>query len=1382
MNLRFNKYIVILFLMLFSLSLSAQTKKLRFDHLTTDNGLSNNYVTHIFQDKRGFLWISTRNGLNRYDGQVFKKYEYLPGRLNSLSDNEINHVYEDSKGLFWIATQDGLNILNPYNEKINIFTLDSLISSNEVTATAEDKFGNIWIGTRTGLNLYNRLTKQISVFTNDPSNKNSLSSNIIKAICSDKNGNLWIGTVRGLCKFNYQSNSFLVFLNDTIKPGSVAGNIISYISEDRSGNLWVGTTNGLSKTIINDNNIHFENYYFDDDTEKTKKLNRIRSFDDDSKGNLWIGTMGGGLILFNPTSHKFFHYEFSLNDASSINDNQIFAVCVDNFDNVWIGSSKRGISKFSPSKTRFELFKPETFALKDLPINDITSVYPDKENKLWLGTNGNGVFVYEIDENHYPGNLLFELNNNERGQLSSNYITSILKDKDGNYWIGTLAGGLNRFNPLTKKTEIFKNYFDDLLTISNNYVNTIYEDSEGSIWVGTSAGGVNKFDKTKNSFTRFTYNPDTSTHKSLNSPEVTSIYEDGYSNMWFGTTTGGLNKFNRKLEKFTYYTYSNEDKSGISSRKILCMYEDKKNQLWIGTFGGGLNLFKNNSFIHYGEEDGLSSNIIYAIIEDDSGNLWLTTHKGISRFNLTTREIKNYDESDGLQGRDFNPRASSKHPVSGTIYFGGTRGLNIYNYNLTPENLTPPVVLVTDFKIFNSSVVPGKESTIQESISYAKEINLSHDQAVISFSFVALDFTSPDKNQYAYMLEGFDREWIYSGNIREVTYTNLDPGDYVFHVKATNSDGVWSKKGTQIAITINPPFWATWWAYIFYVIIILAVFLFIRKYEMNRIKLKNDLKQKQFEADKFHEVDQIKSRFFANISHEFRTPLTIILGSLDKLRSKSGNNTGDKEYHLVKNNASRLLQLINQLLELSKIESGNVKLEAAEGDIVKFTKRISASFSSLALQKNLKLTFNGYDVDSSNNSGSILVYFDKKKLETVFYNLLSNAIKFTPKDGLINISVIQNKEYVKLGFENSGIEIPQEKLSKIFDRFYQADDSGTRNFEGTGIGLSLVKEFIELHKGSIEVENKNNLTTFTIYLKLGKNHLNDDEFILNVKEDEKVSTSETNTEIKIPASEIISEQEVKDANKTIILVVEDNADLREMVKEHLQDKYFVLEAENGLVGLKSAEEHIPDLIISDIMMPEMDGYKLCSKIKTNEKTNHIPVILLTAKASTEDKLEGLETGADDYLIKPFNEDELKIRVRNLIAIRRQMREKYQSHMLLKPADVVVPSSQKLFVDKLVSLIEKNINNEEFSVEILSEEIGMSRTQLHRKVKALTNQSASEFIRNFRLQKAAELLKQDAGNIAEISYQVGFGSQAYFTKVFQEAYKTTPLDYKKQKTK
>ncbi len=1386
MTFHLNKYLILTFIFLLSSIILAQSYQIRFEHITTDDGLSSNRISHIFQDRKGFLWISTEDGINRYDGYNFKQFRQITGNLNSISDFAVEYIFEDSKGLFWISTREGLDLFDPVKEIFTHFKPikndTTSLSSEKITVIGEDKFGKIWVGTRKGLNLFDPVKSTFRHFTNDEKNKKSLSSNYITAIYLDSYGNLWIGTRNGLNKFDYKTEQFDIYLPEQNNSKSIVGKGISCIIEDENKNLWVGTTSGLSKLTLKDNNIiQFENYVSDPVDSNSLSSNNIRVIAEDKSGKLWIGTSNEGVCVFNKEKKLFKRIQYSEENVYSINENRIYAICIDDFDNIWIGTLSSGLNKYNPSKERFGLFQPVPNSKKDVPGNNISSILLDNTRNLWLGTTGAGIFVYSLNSYSEPGKLLFVLNTRSSPALSNDYAMSMIQDRSGKIWIGTFGGGLNSYEPGTKEIKVYKNNPDDSVSLSANYIHMVYEDSQGFIWIGTGLGGLNKFDKNTKSFEHFTNSLNmVDNPKYLNSFEVSSILEDDIDHLWIGTTIGGSSRFNKKNKLFEHFRHHQEDGNSIGSNRVNCIYKDKEQRLWFGTFSGGLNLYneKTSSFTKILISDGLPSNIIESIIEDFDADIWLGTANGISRYNPKSKNIRNFDISDGLQGKESYENSIVRDEKTGSLFFGGANGLNIYHPGSIKENETPPQIVITDFKLFNKSVTVSESSVLTEAFPYTKEIVIDYDQNVFSFEFAALDYTDPQKNEYAYKLEGFDKDWVNSGKKREATYTNLSPGSYVFKVKGTNSDGVWNEKGTSLSLIINPPLWRTWWAYTIYVVLIVTGFFTVRKYELNRIKLRNDLKLKEFESKKLQEVDQLKSRFFANISHEFRTPLTIILGSLEKLKAKIESSDNEKEISIMKRNASRLLQLINQLLELSRIESGSIQLRASEYDVVKFAKRIIASFSSLAHQKNLSLTFNSTNIESTTINEKTQIYFDTKKLETAFYNLLSNAVKFTPAGEKIDVSISKEDRFVIIVFLNTGVEIPSENVEKIFDRFYQVDDSGTRNFEGTGIGLSLVKEYIELHKGKIEVESKNHMTTFTVYLPIGKSHLKEDQIIPYENLDVETIEKYHKEKVSFTASEI-SDNEVIEPDKTIILVVEDNPDLREMIKEYLQDDFSVLEAENGIEGMKLADKTIPDLIISDIMMPEMDGYELTRKIKSNEKTNHIPVVLLTAKAATEDKLEGLETGADDYLIKPFNEKELIIRVKNLIKIRKQMREKYQSEYLIKPVDVVVPSTQKVFLEKLIRIIEENLSNDQFSVEVLCNEIGMSRTQLHRKVKSVTNQSTTEFIRNYRLQSAAQLLKQDAGNIAEISNKVGFSSQAYFTKLFQELYGQTPLDFKKQ---
>lgn len=1369
MRLFFNVTVFYLVVYLNSIYTSAQPIHSMFDHFTKKEGLSGNQITHIVQDNKGFLWIGTKTGLNKFDGQSFKHYKFITDEINSLSDNEINFIYQSSDGLFWIGTQNGLNVFNPYKEEVKHFRLNDSLPSNEITAIGEDKFGNLWIGTRKGISSFDIKSNELKIFSFNPANKKGISSNVIKAIQTDKNGNLWIGTTKGLCRYDYESGNFETFLNDSSDSRSVSGNMISYLSKDKDGNLWIGTTTGLSKLIIKSNKYEFDNHSFDDGTENGKKLNRIRSFDFDSKGNIWIGTIGAGLIQFNPSTGQFRNYQYSLNELSSINDNEIFSVCVDNFDNVWVGSPQKGLSKFSPSKSRFQLFRPDNLSIKDVPSNDITAIYFDDEsNYIWLGTNGAGIFVYQLDENFYPSDLKFRLTKDDKVGLASNYVTTIIRDKDGLIWIGTLAGGLNKYDPKTKKIEVFKTNPDNPKSISNNYINIIFEDSEGYIWIGTSAGGVNRYDKQSNTFERFTYVPGKANNLSVNSPEITSIIEDSEGNIWFGTTTGGLNRYNKKENRFIYFFPESGNNNSLSFRNISCIYKDKIGRLWIGTLGGGLNLYYNNSFRHFTEKNEFVSDIILAISEDQNGFLWLTTSNGVSRFNPQTNELINFDEGDGLQSREFNPRAIANQKLSGTLFFGGVKGLNIFNNVPIEKKQNSPQIVFTDFKVFNKSIIPAEDSPIKESISYAKEINLSHDQDVISFSFASLDFTSPTKIQYAYMLEGFDNDWVYIGNNREVTYTNLSPGSYVFKVKATNSDGIWNDTGTQIGLIIHPPFWRTWWAFIVYTIIAILGLYGIRKYELSRIKLRNELRLKDFESKKLQEVDLIKSRFFANISHEFRTPLMLIKGPVEHLINQIKDYKQLEQLQIVNRNADKLKQLIEQILELSQLEAATISLKIKEENLVTLLRGITYSFESHANQKNIALDFIAEDEN-------LYAEVDRDKLEKIMNNLLSNAFKFTDEGGkvLIEIKKVLGNEnqFAEIKISDTGIGIEQNKLEKIFDRFYQVDDSQSKKYTGSGIGLALVKELVDLHKWIISVNSKVGEGT---------------SFILQIPLVDRFNAENIPSEVKVVSNQIL-EQDLVDSSldveknqttndKPSILIVEDSEDVRKYLSEVLKKDFKLIEANNGKEGIEKAKAFSPDLIISDVMMPEMDGIEFCRLVKTDLDTSHIPVILLTAKVSHESKLEGLEIGADDYLVKPFETRELLIRIRNLLEQRKRLREKYSKEIRIAAESITTNSIDNEFLKQAFGVTEKNFSNPDFNAEDLAIGLNMSLSKFRRKLLALTGESPGEFLRTFRLKKSAQMIIENKFSITQIALEVGFSSSSHFTKAFQQHFGCLPSEF------
>ncbi len=794
---------------------------------------------------------------------------------------------------------------------------------------------------------------------------------------------------------------------------------------------------------------------------------------------------------------------------------------------------------------------------------------------------------------------------------------------------------------------------------------------------------------------------------------------------------------------------------------------------------------RSETFTYIMEKDGLPNNVVYGILPDAQGNLWLSTNRGLSKYNPVRNQFINYDVSDGLQNNEFNTGAFFKSK-SGELFFGGISGFNyFYPRQIVKKDFTPNIVF-TDFKLFNKSVfVRDDNSILKEIISETSEIILSHKENLISFEFASLDYYAPEKNNYAFMLEGFDKDWIQLGAKREITFTNLDPGEYTLKIKGTNSDGVWNDNAASLKIIIFPPWWQTWWAYAFYGILFFASLYFIRRYELNRFLLKNDLELEKIETDKLRSLDQLKSRFFTNISHELRTPLTLILGQIENVISSNIKVKEKGKLQVAKRNAGRLLTLINQLLDISKIEAGNMKLNAGKHNIVSFLKSLFYSFESLAESKNIKLKFDS-------EFDKVLLIFDPDKMEKVFNNLISNAFKFCSDNGEIKVGVkVLNESTVEIRIKDNGIGIPADLLPKVFDRFYQIDSSHTREHEGTGIGLALAKELIELHEGKITVTSKEGEgAEFIINLPRGNFEIEKersidppDNKILStfVKEDSEnidIGTNDTGADI---LSKTALRHTDKDSNKNaeIVLVVEDNADVRAYICEQLEKDYKVFEAINGEDGILKAQKEIPDLIITDVMMPKMNGYQFCKTIKNDEKTSHIPIIMLTAKAGFDDKIEGLETGADAYLLKPFNTKELLVRIKNLLGIRKKLQDKYSKAVFVrKTAGKKISDLDEKFMNKVMEIIENHIAEEDFNIEAFDEKLGMGRVQIYRKLKALTGKSPSRHIRSVRLAKAKNLIEEKKGNISEIAYSVGFSSPQYFTRCFKEEFGFPPSDLTK----
>ena len=1181
----------------------------------------------------------------------------------------------------------------------------------------------------------------------------------VNCIIFGSENELWIGTpFIGLFRFNFETGEFKHFATNPRISGPISANQINTAIRDQNGNLWFGTQSGLNRYNPDKNSF---DHYFTDPSNRWGNLNKIYKMKDDADGNIWTQSDldNGGVSCFNKKNKKFTHYSKGLELFLSS------SITVDRSGIVWVGNRFRGLHKLNPDALKFSAFSIRKNGRDVLKGKHIIAVYEDQSGELWVGGGLDGLYrynrktgkstVYRADPNH-PDSIIFY------------WVRDILQDKKGIFWIGDF-GGLNQFDHKTGRINRIE--ADPTMYLGLLRMTGIYEDINGILWLVTRNGYLAQFNPNTNEIEFYSVfgNSDIDRHM-----EFVDLIEDPGGFLWIATANWGLLKFDLNQKKLSIV-------EEIEKVNITSLHLDNDGILWCGTNGQGLIRYdpKTDTKIILRKKDGLLSNGIMGLEQDNSGNLWISSQKGLSRYNPRSGVFKHYFKEDGFLTNEFSYRAHFRCK-NGEMIFGSTHGVVTFHPDSIRDSdfITP--ILLTDFKIHNKPVGIGENLPLKKHISVSDEIALSYDQNDISITFAALDFSHPQRNQYSFMLENFEEQWRSPGKERTAYYTNLDPGEYVFRVKGSNSDGVWNEEGASLTIIISPPFWATWWAYSLYVLFGLVLLHSLRRYELNRTQLKNQVKLEEVKLKEREETDRLKSRFFANISHEFRTPLTLILGPSEHIITESPSENAVKHAGTIKRSAKRLLELINQLLDLSKLEAGKLDLKASKGNIVSFIKGITMSFESVAEGKDITLKV----IPLKEN---IELYFDKEKMTKIMTNLLSNALKFTPEGGGINVNVMTTSQVtspldkdgrqggaVEIKVRDTGVGIKEEELPKLFDRFYQVDSSQTREHEGTGIGLALTKELIELHQGTISVDSKvGEWTEFTIELPLGRAHLTDDEI---VETEEPIKDEITiDKEDFIPSVvEKADNTEVIGEDKNILLIVEDNADVREYIKDSLCDDFHIEEALNGEQGVRKAEKIIPDLIISDIMMPKMDGNELTRILKNDERTSHIPIILLTAKSEQQSKLEGLETGADDYLTKPFDTKELQIRIKNLISIRKKLQEKFSKEdFLTKPSGEKINSIDERFLTKVIKVIENHMSEEEFSIEECGSEVGMSRTHLYKKIKALIGKSPSQYVRTVRLNRAKKMVEEGKGNISEIAYSVGFSSPAYFSRCFKEEFGYPP---------
>ncbi len=1371
-------------LMLFFLytNINAQQPQLRFRHLTQENGLKNSNVYCFDQDANGFIWIGTEGGLFRYDGFRFKAYNYDPADSNSLNSNVVFTILVQPEGKIWIGTYKGLMLYNESSDRFIDFNLSDKYLPNQpvpVNKIVKAPGDEIWIGAQDiGILIYNTKTQTFDEIKSGRINR-LIKNNSVSSLFFDSKNDCWISTISdGVYKCSYDGTRVKAFnFMDYFGSNPICNEVLD-VYESKTGEIWIATRGCGIFHLVNE---RIKNYTYDARNENSLGSNEVYDFWEDKSGLIWISTSGGGINIYNPKTDKFSRIKHRTNDKYSLLNDNIRASFEDNQGNLWLSSFQAGVNIHINTPYKFNHFLFSTEESTEYKSSTALSFYKDKD-VVWVGTDGGG--LKKISRS--TGNVVTYLPGDS--YIPDRVVMTIYKDYQGIYWLGTYLNGLVRFTPSTGEFYSYTHKFGDDQSLSYNYVTSIMEDKNGNFWVGTNGGGLNLFDKTTNKFTVFK-SSETDLFNSIVSNYVNVLQEDYNGEIWIGTYWG-LSRFNVRDFSFRNYLCIRHELGCLSDNVVLSMLRDSRDRLWVGT-RMGLNLYdrEKDNFTVFTENDGLAGNTINGILEDGNGNLWISTDNGISLFNPTLKSIINFSAEDGLQGNEFF-RNSCFKSLDGELFFGGYNGFNSFHPDSIIERHYEPKVVITELQILDKEIPIGPASNgrtiLEKNITQTTSLDLRYSDKSITLSFSAIDFIEGAKNVYAYKLDGFDEDWKFTSREHAfATYTNLSPGYYKLLIKAGKRELIDSiKTYTTLSIRIRPPVWRTWWAYAIYLFIVVYLVYYFWRLSIQRLQERNEIKIEKMKREQVESVTQARMVFYTNISHEIRTPLTLIIGPLEQLLRKGKEiQPYKKQLDIMLKNARRLLRLINQLLDFRKIEMQKMQLKAEYADIVRFIRDIVYSFEEYAVEKNIEFKF-------LSQTETCKIWFDPDKMDKIMFNLLSNAFKYTPDKGKISVEIknrvmlgsVDDMKFVEIIVSDSGKGIPQKDIDKVFERFFQGRIPENGLQQGWGIGLSLTKAFVEQHKGKIFVDSIENAgSIFKVYFPLGDDHLTIEERTLS---DEPVQ----NKYIHLSATGL-SDGRGKAEKDPIpvkpqaynILIVEDNLDLREYMMLELSEVYNCFEATNGKEGYEMAIKLMPDLIMSDILMPIMDGRQLCRSIKENIITNHIPVILLTAKTETEDQIEGFEAGADAYVMKPFRADQLIASINSIIENRRRIRDKLNilgNHSKSGSHNTV----EDRFISKIDGIINKNLAESKFGVNELAQELGMSRVHLHRKLKAIADIGPNEYIRKIRLQKAAQLLLKKELPISEISTQVGFSSTTYFSSCFKEHFNLSPREYMEREMK
>lgn len=1361
------KYFSTLFLILTVLTLYAEKTNYPYSFNSDLNeGISQLSVMNIYQDSRGYLWFATKNGLNRFNGKEYVIYHREDGNEQSLSNNSITSITEDQEGCLWVGTSNGLNRIDLNTNQIKRYNLGvNGLVTNSISTLYTDRSGCLWVGTWDGLNRYNREKDHFEYISLD----NSPERAMIATLLEDSSGKFWVGTKnKGLLLCDHHMDLISQFTHES-KSMPLNNNDITSIYEDEKKQIWVGCKNsGLNKINLRANEV--VSY-----TNLNSGLmnNSVRCMIE-WEGKMLIGTFDGifSLDKANEQIVKVAGYD-DIN--KSLSHYSVYCFCVDRDKTLWVGTFAGGVNYLNKYTNRFTLHKPQE------ELNIRTGIYGaityESPENLWIATEGYGLLNYnkKTDESHY-----YLIDPSARFAFNTNIIKSVFYE-DGYVWCGTTKGEIYKFNIKTQKFTLYHRYPVEYSIYS------IIRDHKGVLWVG---GASTEFGLTcfvnDSLVTTFYNNVDEPIYMS----NVRCILEEEDGVFLLGSTAEGLLRFDTHKKQLT--KYSNEasvEKYRIPNNYISAILRTKSGEIWVSTYGGGFFLLDESKTIRQitTVKEGLLDNNICTLVESNDQKLWMSTVNGLSMFDPVKNEIRNYHRHNGIDIREFTLHSGIALP-DGYLCFAGNNGFVTFHVDAMDKNNNIPPVVLEQLSVNNQPVKVGDESAILDKIlDGMKTIRLQYNENNFSVTYQALNYIYATQNQYAYKLDGYDTDWNYVGERNSAFYTNLSSGKYVFRVKASNNDGVWNEEGRSLMIIVQPPLWRTWYAYLFYVIVLAGIIYGILYYVSIKRNLEAGLKLKQLEKQKQEEFHEAKIRLFTNFSHELRTPLMLIITPFEELvkRIDIPAELHDK-LSIIYKNAQKLLLLVNQLMDLHKNQAGSMELKISEGDICEYIKEIYYAFNQIALTNEVKFTLNC-------SPKTINAWFDKSLLEKVVFNLLSNAFKYTTSGESVAMEVSEvslkeidpqrteglytgeNVNYVLLKVKDSGKGIEEGEADKIFTPFYQIPETSGINLSGTGIGLSLVYTIVQLHRGVIYVDNtRSKGGCFVVILPISRSAFPEEQ--IESKGIDKIAemTNIEDISVSLPVAE------KGDQPKYKILLVEDDKDVRDYLRKSLEAEYIVIEAADGERAYEKVIQDFPDLVLSDIMMPKRDGLELCTMIKNDIRVGHIPVILMTARSMVVHIKEGFQAGADDYIVKPFNMDVLQTRIRSLLALREQLKKLYGKRFSPDVMGIEVKSADERFSQKLFDVIERNISNEKLDVELLCSEIGISRANLYRKLKSITELSPMELIRNKRLEVAAKLLKESEMNVSEIASHLGFNSHSYFSNSFKAFYGCTPTEFVQMK--